>query len=279
MKRWLLIGGGVVAVLVLVVVGVLVFVVANLDSVIKAGVERFGPEVTQTDVRLDDVEVSARSGRGALRGLFVGSPAGFEAPSMFELGEVSLDIDVASLTSDPIVVREIVVDAPQITYELGPDGSNIDALRRNVEQAVGNGGSGDGAAGGGSGSQGDSDGVRKIIIENLYVRGGQIGVAATALPGQTLQATLPDIHLTDLGKDRGGADPAVLVDQIVTAVTEQIVVAVAGVDLEGLLEGATGQAKEQLQGVLEDAAGEGAGRALQELEGAGERLKGVLRGN
>ena len=98
-------------------------------------------------------------------------------------------------------------------------------------------------------------------------------------PGQTLQATLPDIHLTDLGKDRGGADPAVLVDQIVTAVTEQIVVAVAGVDLEGLLEGATGQAKEQLQGVLEDAAGEGAGRALQELEGAGERLKGVLRGN
>ncbi len=279
MKRWLLIGGGVVAVLVLVVVGVLVFVVANLDSVIKAGVERFGPEVTQTDVRLDDVEVSARSGRGALRGLFVGSPAGFEAPSMFELGEVSLDIDVASLTSDTIVVREIVVDAPQITYELGPDGSNIDALRRNVEQAVGNGGSGDGAAGGGSGSQGDSDGVRKIIIENLYVRGGQIGVAATALPGQTLQATLPDIHLTDLGKDRGGADPAVLVDQIVTAVTEQIVVAVAGVDLEGLLEGATGQAKEQLQGVLEDAAGEGAGRALQELEGAGERLKGVLRGN
>ncbi len=278
MKRWLVIGGGVVIALVLVVAGVLFFVVSNIDGIIKAGVERFGPEVTQTEVRLDEVEVAATSGQGALRGLFVGNPDGFEAPSIFELGEVSLDIDVSSITGDTVLIREIVIAAPQITYEIGPNGSNIDALRRSVEQAVGGGGSSGGGGGGGSGGGEASTSERQIIIENLYVRGGQINVAATALPGQTLGATLPDIHLTDLGKDGGGADPAVIIDKVIEAVTEQVGVAVADVDLGGLLEGVSGEAAEQLRGVLEGATGEDAGEALKQLEGAGERLRGILGG-
>lgn len=275
MKRFLVIGGGIVVVLVLVVVGVLFFLVANLDSAIKAGVEKFGPQVTQTEVRLDDVEVSARSGRGALRGLFVGNPAGFETPSIFELGEVSVDIDVRSIASDTIIIHEIVITAPQVTYEIGPNGSNIDALRRNIEQAVG---PGEGGGGGASDGQEDDDAGRKIIIENLYVRGGQINVATTALPGQSLGATLPEIHLTDLGKDSGGAGPAVIIDEVIAAVTEQVGAAVANVDLQGLLEGATGEATEQLRDVLEGVESGDPGKALQELEGAGERLKGLLGG-
>ncbi len=278
MKRWLMIGGGVVVVLVLVVVGVLFFVVANLDSVIKAGVENLGPRVTQTDVRLDDVEVSPRSGQGALRGLFVGNPAGFEAPSIFELGEISLEIDVATITGDTVVVREIVIAAPKITYELGPNGNNVDALRRNVEQAVGDGtGGSDGGGGDASGGQQDEAAQRKVIIENLYVRNGQIDVVATALPGQSLGTTLPDIHLTDLGKDTGGAAPAALVDEIIAAVTQQVGVAIAEIDLEELV-GVPEEAVDLLRGALEGG-GEGAEKTLQDLGGAAERLKGLLNRN
>ena len=277
MKRWLVIGGGVLVVLVLVVAGVLFFVASNLGDIVKKGVEEFGPRLTQSEVRLDQAEVEARSGRGALRGLFVGNPAGFESPSIFELGEISLDVDITTLTSDTIVIREIVIAAPKVTYEIRPNGDNVSALRENVQRALGGT---EGGAGGGNGSSSEeaSGAERKFVIENLYLRDGEVSVAASALPGQALGGTLPlpDIHLTDLGKDDGGADPAVVLDKVIEAVTEQVGVAVADVDLEGLLEGVTGEAAEQLRGVLEDTAGEGAGRALQELEGAGDRLKGLL---
>ena len=276
MKRWLLIGGGVIAALIVVVIGVLVLVVANLDSVVKAAVERIGPEVTQTEVRLDDVDISARSGTGALRGLFVGNPDGFEMPSVFELGEISVDVDVGSLTSDTVVIREIVIAAPQITYEIGADGSNIDALRRNAAAAVGGNG---GDANATSESSGDEP-SRKIIIENLYLRDGQISVAASALPGQSLGATLPEIHLTDLGKESGGADPTVIADKVLEAVTAQVGAAVAQVDLSGLLDGVTGEAADQLRGALEGTGAAEAGEALQQgLEGAAEGVKGLLGGN
>ena len=70
MKRWLLIGGGVGAGLILVVVIVLFFVVSSLDSLIKVAVEKYGSEITQVDVRLKEAEVSVTSGQGALRGPF-----------------------------------------------------------------------------------------------------------------------------------------------------------------------------------------------------------------
>lgn len=51
MKRKLVIGGGIVAAIIAAVV-VLVFVVSNLDSLIKAGVANFGSEITQAKVTL-----------------------------------------------------------------------------------------------------------------------------------------------------------------------------------------------------------------------------------
>lgn len=264
MKRWLLIGGGVVATLVVVVVVVAVFVVSNLGSLIKAGVEEVGPRVTQTTVRLDDVDISARSGSGTLRGLTVGNPAGFETPSIFALGEVSVSIDVGTITSDTIVIREIVIAAPAVTYEIGADGSNIDALRRNVEQALG-GGAADASQGGGAKSE------RKLVVESLTMRDGQISVSATGLGGRTLTVPLPEIHLADLGKDTNGAEPAVIIDQVVRAVLQHVGPAVAGLDIEGVL----GKAAKEVEG----ASGELEGALKDTVEGAGERLKGLLGNN
>jgi hypothetical protein len=86
MKRWLLIGGG----LVIVVIAGLFYLYSSLGSLIKAAVEKYGSEITQAKVRLNAAEVSATSGTGALRGLYVGNPQGFKTPSAFKLGEISL---------------------------------------------------------------------------------------------------------------------------------------------------------------------------------------------
>jgi len=129
MKRWLLIGAG----LLVVIVAGLFYLYSSLGSLIKVAVEKYGSEITQAKVQLNQAKVSATSGQGALRGLNVGNPKGFRTASAFKLGEISLTLDVSTIASKPVIIKEIVVSAPEVTYELGPQGSNIDAIKRNVD--------------------------------------------------------------------------------------------------------------------------------------------------
>ncbi len=186
MKRGLLIGGGVV---ILLIAGGAYFLFSNLGDIIQAAVEKYGSEITQAEVKLAKVELDLTSGKGTLRGFKVGNPKGFQTPSAFQLGAVSIHIDINTVTDDPVIIKEIVIDKPDVTYELSGDGNNIDALRANVDAYMEK----HGLKGGGA--KKDDGGGPKLIIENLYIRGGTVNVSATILKGKTMTAPLPDIHL------------------------------------------------------------------------------------
>ncbi len=236
MKRWLLIGGGVVV----IIVAGLFYLYSSLGSLIVAAVEKYGSEITQAKVRLNEAEVSATSGTGALRGLFVGNPQGFKTASAFQLGEISLTLDVGTLTSDPVIIKEIVVSAPEVTYELGPQGSNIDAIRHNVD-AYTQAGKGDGTRERGeSTAEPKKEAGRKIVIENLYIRNGRVNIGST-LSDKTMSAPLPDIHLTNIGKQKGGATPGEVAEKIIDALGNKVNTTVASVDTSTVL----GEAKKQ----------------------------------
>ena len=283
MKKLLLVGGGVVAVAVIGAIAVFVFVLSSLDGLIQQAIERYGSEITKAEVKLAEVKIDVTSGKGALRGLKIGNPAGFETPSAFQLGAVSIAIDTDTITSDTVVITEIVIDAPDVTYELGGDGSNIDAIQRNVEAYMARFESGDSATadGGGEGP--------KLIIEDLYITNGTINVSATFLGGKTLTTPLPDIHLEDIGKEEDGASPGEIAEQIIAAIKDGATGAVSGLGLEDmmgaageLLEGAAEGAGELLEGVTEGGGGllEGTGEALEgAAEGAGETLNNLLGGS
>ena len=54
MKKFFLIGGVVVVIIIIV----LVFGLSNLGPIIKKAVNTYGPQITKTDVSLDDVDIS-----------------------------------------------------------------------------------------------------------------------------------------------------------------------------------------------------------------------------
>ena len=260
MKRWLIIGGSLVAAVVVVIVVVVVFVLSNIDTLVQEAVEEIGSEATQAKVTLDEVDISITSGTGALRGLTVGNPAGFKTAHALRLGEVSITLDVDSVTEDVIVIKEIVIAAPQVTYELGSDGSNLDALQRNAQAfmerhsgepgkqqtTAGGGDAGDQAASSGGGAkQAEDEPEVKIVIENLYIRDGEASVSATMLEGRKVTVPLPSIHLTDIGKEDQGATPAEIADQILSAITAETTQAVASLGIEGLF----GEAAKNVEGL------------------------------
>ena len=262
MKRGLAIGGGILVVLILLVVGGGYFFLSNLGSLIVAAVEEYGSDVTQTEVSLANAEVDITSGEGALSGLTVGNPSGFNTDSAFSLGQIAVKLDTDSVTGDTIVIREILVANPEVTYELGDGGSNIDAIRENVDAFMAAQGGGGASSGGGGDEAGGAE--RKLVIEDLYIRGGTVNVSATFLEGEQLSAGLPEIHLQDIGKDSGGASPEQVVGQIIASLGDATGKAISGLNLDTLrqgLEGATGL----IQGGA-GAAGEAAGAAGGALE-------------
>lgn len=253
------------AIVVVAIAGAAYYFASNLDSLVKAVVERYGSEATQARVSLKAVELSPTSGAGRLQGLTVGNPKGFATSEAIVLGDVRVSLDISTLQSNPIIIKEVLITQPAVTYEYAGGGSNLEVIQKNV-QAYAARFSGSRPAGGtqgGSattGSKTDAAAERKVIIERLLVTDGKIGISHAALQGRSLSSPLPTIELKDIGKDKGGATPAEVADKVIGTISAQAS-RVASADLQ-----------KQLGAALKDQAGKIGGGA----EGAAEKLKGLL---
>ena len=257
-KKGILFGGGAIVAVVIIVV---VIVLVGLDDIVKEAVERAGSDVTKVEVTLNEADVSPTEGKAALRGLIIGNPADFKTDSAFTLGEISVSLDIGSIGDDTLLIHEIVVNRPQITYELGENGSNIEAIQRNVESQ---------SKGGGSKSSSGDD--TKIIIDHLYIRNGKVRISAAPLGGKTMDSSLPEIHLTDLGKEEGGASPEQIAEKIMAAVTDNIGGFVGGLDISSVFEG-----MQDVPAALKDLAGGAIGEATEAMESVTDGLmEGVM---
>ena len=263
MNRGMKIGLGAIGGLVVVFGGISIFLLSNLDSLIKEAVEKVGSEATQAKVSLNEVSISIKSGSGSLRGLKVANPKGFKTPSAFELGGISITLDTGSIGQDPIVIKEITITKPQVTYELGAGGSNVDAIQKNVDAYAKQFASG--------GAKKESEGP-KIVIENLYIRGGEISVSAAFLQGKALTAPLPDVHLKDIGKEKKGASPAEITKKIIDSLTKGAGSAVGALNLDKMMESVTKGAGEAAKAIQEKAKG-ALGSVGDATKGAGETLE------
>ncbi|MFT5440519.1 MAG: hypothetical protein ACI9MJ_002393 [Alphaproteobacteria bacterium] len=261
MKK-MLIGVAIVAVL---AIGGVVYFASNLDSLIKTAVEKFGSEATKTKVTLSSVDLSLQSGAAALNGFRMGNPAGFKTDKAMSFGTVSIKIDPASLTSEIIVIKEVVISGPDITYESGDGGSNFDVIQKNVDAYAKSLG-----AGGGDKKEAEEEGGKKIIIEHLYVRDGKVALNSPLLLGKTVSVPLPDIHLKDIGKKEKGATPA----QVAGKLMDEISGSIAGAGKAGVASAAK-MAKDAMDGAKKmlEGAGSGAGNAVDD---ATKSIKGLF---
>lgn len=204
---------------VLVVIAVAV-VASNLDKMIKAGVETVGPEITGTSITLDSVDLSLLSGQGELKGLVVGNPKGFQTKSSFKLADSKVSVDLKSALSDKVIIKEILIDGPEVTYESGPSGSNVSKIQENVA-AFSKSVTPKGAAE--SKSQKNDQTQKKVQINDFIFRNGKVMVSSSMLGGKPIKISLPDIHLKDIGKDSGGVTPETAVAEVFKAVDKAVV--------------------------------------------------------
>ncbi len=180
--------------------------------VIKTSVNRLGPQVLGVPVVLEDARFHPIRGFVSLSGLVVGNPEGFRTESLFDLTHLEVDLDMSTLFSDPLVINRIVIERPQITYEMGLRRTNIGVLLASLEKEV----------------EEEEELIeeepeaapaRGVVIRELILQDTTARVSATALRGGSVPITLGTITLNDLGGE----------DQSITQISTQIVGAIFGV--------------------------------------------------
>jgi hypothetical protein len=232
-----------------VVAAALWLLASNLDAIVARAIERQGSELTGVPVRVASVEIDLRSGRGSVRGVTVGSPAGFEGDA-FRLGEISLDVDPASLTSAVIRVDEVVVAAPEVRWVADARGrSNVQAILAHVKQhsKTSEGGEGDASAG-------EADPETLLVVRRVEFRDGQVAADLAAVGAGTREEKLPPLTLRDLGAP-DGAPAGEIGARVAEAYAGQVVRTVAARELGRRIGGAlgdeAGEAGRALEGILE----------------------------
>jgi hypothetical protein len=234
------IGVAVGAVVVLILLGA-GYLYTHLDRIVAAAIEKYGTAAAQTDVTVSGVNLAPMSGSGKMSDLDVANPKGFSSSKAISLGSIKVNVDPHSIAGNgPIVIHQIAIDKPAVSYELNNSGdSNLQTIQHN-SQAYANGLHGGGAASAGLSSSSGGGSGRKMIIEDLTISSGQLSISQSSLP-KPLSTTLPNIHLTNIGKDSGGVTGAQLASQLLGAVS-QIAAQSAVTEL----------AKEKISGALKD---------------------------
>jgi uncharacterized protein involved in outer membrane biogenesis len=215
MVKKIAIGGGVL--LILIGAGVAYFL-SNLDGLVRSAIIRYASAATEAPVSLDTVRISLTTGEGGLSGLSIGNPKGFATPRALLLGAIKVSLDTSTVRGDgPIVIHEIDIDGPVITYEVNNRGvSNLSTIEKNAATyaASAAGKQQEASAAAGSGAP-----PRKLLIENLYVRDGKVGISQSLLGGKAVFAPMPTIHLTNVGKKDGGVTSGQGIEYLLSAIT------------------------------------------------------------
>lgn len=241
--------------LVVLLVVALVVAFLFLGSIVKTGVETVGPKITDTDMKVASVDLSPMSGSGKIKQFILGNPKGCAAPNAVSVGEVRVAVDIKSLLSDTIVVKEVYVDAPEITFEGGPTDNNFTKIMANVDKNLG-GGADKNAKPGEKPAPAQSG--KKIKVGDLTIKGAKVSVTVAGVKAPTV--VIPDIHLQNIGNDKDGITAAELTKVILSAVTKEVVK--AATDVTGLAKSLGSDAGKQASGAVDKA-----GKTLKGLFG------------
>ena len=213
-----------------------------LDRVILHGFNTAAPAVLGVDASLGEAQVKLLRGYVSLKELHIGNPEGFKTDGLFDLGEVMVDVDMASIGLDPIVIDRVLVQGAGVTYEQGLRGSNIGALLEQLAKEEKEEKEEEEEK-----SEEDEKPARKIVIRQLDVEGTRLNVSLTAMMGAAVPVPLPPIHLTGIGEESGGATVLEAVQAIIGGVFSAVQGAVAGAgDLLGDAAGLVGDGAKAL---------------------------------
>lgn len=225
-RKFLIIIG---VVLVIIIAGVIIML-TSLNRIVAAAIGKYGSLVTQTSVSVSSVDIKLSAGAGSVNGLTIGNPSGFSGPAAFQLGSISTKIDTGSITKELVIIDNVTISGPYIMYEVNDSGkANINIIKQNIQRFQDKS-----ASKKTTGQKGDPGKSVNLKIRKLLIENGKVDVRIAALSDKALSTKLPRIELSDIG-GKGGASPAEVGAQILSALTKEAGSAASGIGVDKYL--------------------------------------------
>jgi len=208
MKRF-----SVVAAIILLAVIVLIAVgLSNLGPLVTKAINVYGPRLTNTEVRVSNVDISLLSGTATLTDFILGSPKGFTSPETVKVRSIYLDVDERSLLGDTLVIDRIEVFHPEIFYEKRGGTDNLktilDAMKSGQKKSE-------------PSAPGKPAGKR-LLIKDLILRDGTLNVVVPGAEGRNVRVSLSELHLRNVSGETAGAVTAEAFAAVLDAIYKQI---------------------------------------------------------
>lgn len=251
----------VLLVLIVLIIGAIWYFMSSAGDFIRQEIEKQGTAYLGTPVAVSAVDVSYSDARMDITGTTVKNPQGFADDNALSLGKVTLDLGGA--TSEPYVIENVTVDAPDILYEVNASAqSNLLVLKDNLQSNLPKQESEPKTTESGQP-------MPRVIIENVTVSNARLRLNFEQMDTSQLQldidqkaydVTLPTFNAGSIGKPDGL--PA---DQVGAAI------------MNAMLDNVIKQAKSEAKDKLKDKARE---RIEQEkdklMDKAEDKLKGLF---
>jgi hypothetical protein len=213
--KWIAIG------LVVLVAAVLIGLAAFLGQTVKSAIETAGPRLIGVPVTLDACQARLLKGELTLRNLSIGNPKGFDSPEAIRLDRLLVKIAWPSLLKSPLVIDRILVESPEINYELGKGKSNIGLILANLE----------GTKPPAQSAPEPAAPVKRgksVIIKELTIASARFTVGIQGTGGAVIPMPLPNIQLTGIGESAGGVTPAEALQAVFRALSRETAGAAEG---------------------------------------------------
>ena len=236
-------GAGLSLVLLIIIAAIVVGLC--LGGIVKSGINRYGPAITQTPLTVDSVSLSLLTGSATIKGLVVGNPPGYQTPQAISIGEISVGINPATVLSDKVVIRHLKVDSAAITFEGGFSGNNLTAIKNNVNGTAAKGGP---VA---TNSAARPAASRKLEVDDLDITNAKVSGSLRLFAGKEISISnlpIPEIHLTGLGTGPEGITATDLTQRVLSALTDAVLQALEK-DAGNLTKGAGNLGKQGLNGI------------------------------
>jgi uncharacterized protein involved in outer membrane biogenesis len=251
------------AVVLLIIVAVIA-VTLFAGSAVKIGVETAGTKALSVPVTLGDADLSIFRGKLGLQNLVIDNPPGYQHEKLLELKDGRVAVDISSLLTHTVNVKEIKLDGINLVLE------QKDITRNNLNDIIKAIPKGEPK----TEEPGEKPG-KKLRIDNLEITNVTVKAKLLPVPGKsdTVTLKLDPIKMTDLGSDEK-MDLAKLSGKILLAIATGVAKQGAGVlpdEMTDAMKDTLGKAAE-----LGKAATEEGKKIIEEGKGVLDGLKGLF---
>ena len=163
-----------------------------LGPTVKSVANKVAPEYTGTEFSIADVSLNPYTGKYRITELRLGNPKGYPVPVAFSVSNVLVDVEMSSLATDTIHIREITIDNPYASYVDKDGTNNFEWIQAHVEAKIG-------PKEEEEEEEEDKGPGKKVIIDKLTIAGTRVKLKF--LPEMPIMT----ITRKDIGKEKGGA--------------------------------------------------------------------------